>query len=101
MIGGFILGGSNGDRTNVVIRAIGPSLINVGITNALQDPTFSVYDINGSVIGINDNWRDAQQREVVATGLAPSDNRESALYAPITGAEIVEFLSLRTDVRAV
>ena len=80
MIGGFIVGGSNQDRTNVVIRAIGPSLTTAGISNALQDPTLSVYDKNGSVIGTNDNWRDAQQPEVVANGLAPTDDRESALY---------------------
>ena len=80
MIGGFIVGGSNQDRTNVVIRAIGPSLIKAGISNALQDPTLSVYDQNGSAIGANDNWRDAQQPEIVANGLAPTDDRESALY---------------------
>jgi hypothetical protein len=80
MIGGFIVGGSTNDRTNVVIRAIGPSLSKAGIANALQDPTLSVYDMNGSVIGTNDNWRDAQQPEVVANGLAPTDDRESALY---------------------
>ena len=31
----------------------------------------------------NDNWRDSQQTEIQAAGLAPPDNRESAIFATL------------------
>ena len=40
----------------------------------------SIYDSNGNVLGANDNWRDAFQPEIAAAGLAPTDDRESALF---------------------
>jgi uncharacterized delta-60 repeat protein len=83
MIGGFIVGGSAADRTRIVVRAIGPSLGQFGLANALQDPTLSLYDSNGNVMATNDNWRDGQQPEVAAAGLAPTDDRESALFASL------------------
>lgn len=83
MIGGFIVGGGFGDKTQVVVRALGPSLEAFGVGNALQDPTLSLIDRNGNVIASNDNWQDAPQPEVIAAGLAPADPRESALFVAL------------------
>jgi hypothetical protein len=80
MIAGFIVGGAASDQTGVVVRALGPSLTEFGVPGALQDPTLGVYDGNGNAIGSNDNWQQAQQPEVTNSGLAPNDERESALY---------------------
>jgi hypothetical protein len=80
MIGGFIVGGSEDNLTRILVRAIGPSLSGFGITNALPDPTLSLHNSNGSVLATNDNWRDGQQSEIIAAGLAPRDDRESALF---------------------
>jgi len=77
MIGGFIITGSG--QKNVIVRAIGPSLAQRGITNPLLDPTLELHNGNGAVIAFNDNWRDTQQAEIQATGLAPTDDRESAI----------------------
>ena len=77
MIGGLIIG--NGDSPIVVLRAIGPTLTSSGIVNPLLDPTIEVHDGNGAVIGLNDNWRDSQVQAVLATQLAPTDDREAAL----------------------
>jgi hypothetical protein len=84
MIGGFIVGGSTADQTRIVVRAIGPSLSRFGITNALQDPTLTLYDSNGSALATNDNWRDGHQPEVMVAGLAPTDDRESALFQSLS-----------------
>jgi Fibronectin type III domain len=81
MIGGFILGGSG---TPLIVRAIGPSLAAVGVTNALLDPHLDLYDVNGTLLASNDNWRDEQEAEIVATGLMPSDNREAALVTTLS-----------------
>jgi predicted methyltransferase MtxX (methanogen marker protein 4) len=75
MIGGFITGGDS----QVVVRAIGPSLGNFGISGALQDPTLDLVNSNGDVIRSNNDWKESQQNEITATGLQPGDDRESAL----------------------
>jgi phospholipase/lecithinase/hemolysin len=79
MIGGLIVG--NGDSPIVVLRAIGPTLTSSGIVNPLLDPTIELHDGNGTVIGLNDNWKDGQLQAVQATQLAPTDDRESAIVA--------------------
>ena len=82
MIGGFIVGGE--DPTRVVIRAIGPSLAGQNVPNALSDPLLELYDGNGSLIFTNDNWRTTQEQEILATGVAPSQDSESAIVATLT-----------------
>jgi hypothetical protein len=79
MIGGVIVGSNTGMMARVVVRAIGPSLADAGVSGALQDPRLELFDDNGMMIQANDNWKDSQQTEIEATGLAPSDDRESAL----------------------
>ncbi|MEY2558177.1 MAG: hypothetical protein QOE34_1602, partial [Verrucomicrobiota bacterium] len=79
MIGGVIIG--SGENPIVVLRAIGPTLTNSGITNPLLDPTIELHDGNGTVIGFNDNWKDGQPQAVVATQFAPFDDRESVIVA--------------------
>jgi len=84
MIGGFILGGST-VNTRVAVRGIGPSLAQVGITNALTDPTLDLYDGNGMRLVFNDNWMDdpAQAAALLANGLAPTNNNESGVFTTL------------------
>ena len=83
LIGGFIATGSVPKK--LMVRAIGPSLANFGVPGALQDTTLEVRAANGILLGSNDNWKinsetnQSQQAAIQATGLAPSDDRESAL----------------------
>jgi glucose/arabinose dehydrogenase len=79
MIGGFIVGGSQ-NRT-VLVRAIGPSLTALGVPNALPDPTLELKNSSGTTVASNDDWRSDQETQISATGIAPSDNRESALIS--------------------
>ena len=100
MIGGLSLG-SAADRTRVVVRAIGPSLIGLGLPNALSDPTLTLHDSNGSVIGTNDNWRDAHQPEIEAAGLAPTDDREAALFASLAPGAYTAIVAGRANTTGV
>lgn len=81
MIGGFIL--ASADDTRVIVRAIGPSLVQLGVADALLDPTLELYDSNGTLISSNDNWRDSQEAEIVGSSLAPTDDREAAIVATL------------------
>jgi hypothetical protein len=81
MIGGFIIG--EGDDRPVVVRAIGPSLANF-VADPLMDPSLELRDGSGALIASNDDWKETQQTELEAAGLAPTDDRESAIIALLT-----------------
>jgi hypothetical protein len=80
LIAGFIVGNNNG-AAKVVVRGIGPSLVQSGITNPLLDPTLELHDNNGALLIANDNWQDdpASAGQISASGLAPSNPLESAV----------------------
>lgn len=77
MIGGWIIGG--GESTSAVVRAIGPSLAGNGVAGALTDPTLAVHNGNGTLLAQDDDWRTSQEQALIASGLAPTDDRESAI----------------------
>jgi hypothetical protein len=79
MIGGIIVGPPSFENPRVLFRAIGPSLGQNGVANSLQDPTLELFDANGSPLETNDNWKDSQEASIVATTIAPSDDREAAI----------------------
>ena len=109
IIGGFILRSGN-ESPRIVVRAIGPSLKAFGIANPLPDPVLELHDGNGLIITSNDNWADVQKDDLQTVGLAPTDDKESALlmrlapgnYTAIvrgkdnaTGVGLVEVYNLR------
>jgi sugar lactone lactonase YvrE len=82
LIGGFIITGNAAKQ--VIVRAIAPSLKANGapLPGALQDPTLELH-YGDTVLGFNDNWRDSQENEIIATGIPPTDERESAIIATL------------------
>src|SRR3984893_1413914 len=80
-IGGFIITGNAAKK--VIMRGIGPSLQSKGIRNFLADPTLELHDHTGAIIARNDNWKDTQQAVIQATGLAPTNDLESAIVATL------------------
>ena len=81
MIGGVIVGGDCGANARVMVRGIGPSLNVNGtpLAGRMADPTLQLVDENGIVLIENDNWRDTQEAAIQASGLAPSNDFESAI----------------------
>src|SRR4029077_16576854 len=75
----------------ILIRGIGPSVKVNGqpLAGAMQDPTIELHDPNGGVT-TNDNWKidekngQPQQAAIKNTGLAPTDDRESALVRSLS-----------------
>jgi PKD repeat protein len=99
MIGGFIVGPDKAATTRVVIRGIGPSLSSSSVPNSLQDPTLELHNGDGDKIATNDNWKiddttqQSQQSAIQATGLAPSDNRESAILIELAPGHYTAILA--------
>ena len=81
MIGGMIIG--SGEAPIVVVRAIGPTLASSNVVNPLADPMLELFDVNGVLIGMNDDWKDGQPTAAKATLLAPEDERESTITASL------------------
>lgn len=81
LIGGFIIRHTPAHLgTYILARALGPSL---GISGSLSDPRLDLFASDGTMIGSNDNWKSTQQSDIEATGLAPSNDAESAIFSAL------------------
>ena len=78
LIGGFIVLGDN--AASALLRAIGPSL---PLTGSLADPTLELHDSNGTTLTSNNDWRSDQESEILATGLPPTNDAESAILTTL------------------
>jgi hypothetical protein len=84
MVGGLIVGPSfAAGSVKVVVRALGPSLANLGIDGTLSDPTLELVNASGTILRSNDDWKASQQTEIEAAGVAPSSSAESALVQTV------------------
>ena len=81
LIGGLIITGSS--ELNVLLRAIGPSL---NVADKLADPTVELFNANGDALAFNNNWRDTQQSEIIATTIPPADELEAAIVTTLAPA---------------
>jgi sugar lactone lactonase YvrE len=81
MIAGFILGAGNGAK--VLVRALGPSLAQAGISNFLRNPTVELHDRNGQLVAANDNWKTTQMAAIQATAIQPTNDLEAAIVTTL------------------
>jgi hypothetical protein len=75
LIAGFVVGSGS---AKVVVRALGPSLTQFGVANALENPTLDLHDANGSIAG-NDDWENGAGGDAIAVLFQPTDPREAAV----------------------
>jgi cyclophilin family peptidyl-prolyl cis-trans isomerase len=80
MIGGIIV---TSEKT-FVIRALGPTLTQYKVPNVLPDPALELRDAQGALIDSNNNWQASPHKtQIQASGLAPSNPAEPALYVSL------------------
>jgi uncharacterized delta-60 repeat protein len=90
LIVGFIIEGS--ESKMVLIRGLGPSLAALGVPSPLANPTLSLYDHTATLVATNDNWKNTQQAQIEATGLAPSNDFEAAILVTLSPGTYTAFL---------
>jgi hypothetical protein len=97
MIGGFILRGST-NVTQVVIRGLGPSLSDQGLSGVVADPTLDLRDANGVRLIANDNWQDDADSaaQLAARGLAPKVAAEAAIFTTLPAGSYTAILAGKT-----
>lgn len=76
LISGFIITGS--EAKTVLIRSLGPTLTEAGVSGALQDTTLALF-AESNQLQSNDDWFETQGDEIRATGLQPVFSTESAI----------------------
>jgi hypothetical protein len=95
LIGGTIVQGSAPQRA--IVRAIGPDLAGAGVPGPLQDPTLELRDAEGTLLAANDDWRSDHEQEIIATGLAPQDNRDSVILTTLLPTSYTAIVRGRSD----
>lgn len=96
LIAGFTVAGNGPVGTQILVRALGPSLSSFGITNPLPDPVLELHDATGALLASNNDWKDSQANAINSTGLAPTNDRESAILTTLPGGAFTAILGTAT-----
>jgi len=65
LIAGFVVEGSQ--PLTVLVRGVGPALVNYGVTTYLAQPVLTVLDSNGNVVATNTGWGNAANPAEIAS----------------------------------
>jgi hypothetical protein len=85
LIAGTIVLGEQ--QRKVIVRAIGPSL---PVPGKLADPILELRDVNGTIVDMNDDWKDSPNKQaIIDSTVPPTNDKESAIVAtlPSGGAQ--------------
>ena len=86
---GTVIGGANTTTANkpLLIRAVGPSLVQLGVTGALSDPKLELY-AGQAVVGSNDDWAGTAAlksafAQVGAFAFTDDSSKDAAIFSPL------------------
>jgi hypothetical protein len=98
LIAGLIVSGS--EPKKVIVRGIGPSLSS-NVPGTLGDPILELHDASGQLLASNDNWKSSQQSEIQNSGVAPTNDLESAIVATLSPGNYTVILRGKGDATGV
>jgi len=83
MITGFIIG--PGPSKTVLVRAVGPTLANYGLTGLLADPAVAIFNNAGTQIAFNDDWNPADAATMASAGAfaLPLGSKDAAIVTSL------------------
>ncbi len=86
LVGGFVVSGASGTTQQVLIRGVGPTLSQYGVSGVLAQPVLSVYNAKGNLVATNTGWStNANSAQIQSTAAAvgafslPAGSADSAL----------------------
>ncbi len=98
--GTLILGFATSDASkDVLVRGIGPSLVDFGVTGAIGDPVARMFNSSQVEIASNDDWVDASNSNEIATrgatlgAFAPTSGLEAILLQNVSPAPYTVLVS--------
>ena len=89
LVGGFVVRGNQ--PVQILIRAMGASLAAFGVTGQLNDTVLELYQ-GSTLVQTNDDWRATQQAAIVATGMAPGAETDSAMVVTLQPGAYTTFV---------
>ncbi len=85
LIVGLVVAGES--PKTLIIRGIGPALLQAGVSTAIADPVLEIYNSSSQRILTNDNWGGSQllSSAFAAVGLAalPTDSKDAAMLVTL------------------
>ena len=82
MIAGCIIGGNQ--RKDLIVRALGPSLRDRGVANAVGNPNLRLVNSQGLVAATDDDWSQGPDAAmIIGVGLAPESALEAAMVVSL------------------
>lgn len=81
LIGGLVINGTGPKK--VLVRVLGPSLVQFGVSGALANPQLELYQ-GQTLLATNDGWMNsANAGEITASGYAPPAAGDSAIFMSV------------------
>ena len=91
LISGFIISGSG--NKSILLRALGPTLGNFGIANALANPVLQLNNGAGAIIASNNDWGTAANAQSIPANLRPPNSLESAILTSLGPGKYTAIIS--------
>jgi hypothetical protein len=85
LIAGFVINGTG--SMNVLVRAVGPTLTDQGVTGVLSNPKVTIYNSSGVSLASNDDWGGS-------TALSSSFTQVGAFNLPASSQDAAILLTL-------
>jgi hypothetical protein len=82
LIGGLIVGGSTPEP--VVLRALGPTLTQFGVTGVLADAYLELRDGNGNLVEANNDWPQSPEAATIRADGKSALKRQGVSHGPDT-----------------
>ena len=103
LIGGFIITGGPNQMKYVIVRGLGPSLAQNGIpaNQALADPVLQLNRADGSIVAINDNWKDDPSNPSQLGIYQPKDDREAAILVALPAGAYTAFVTGKNQTQGI
>lgn len=92
LIPGFVISGTG--SLKLLIRAVGPALTALGVSDALADPTITLYR-GATALATNDNWLAADAATMAAVGAfaLPAGSRDAAIVTTLPAGSYTAIVS--------
>ncbi|PTY07698.1 hypothetical protein DB347_05565 [Opitutaceae bacterium EW11] len=103
LIAGFIVSGEG--QKQVLIRAVGPSLAQYGVSGYLMDPVLTLRDGSRTTLASNDDWRGTQELSDAIAEMGafplPNDSTEAVILATLPAGAYTAELSAKAGASGV
>jgi len=101
-IAGFVINGPTGSMEQLLVRGVGPTLLQSGVSGVLAQPVLTLYDSTGKVLGTNTGWNtNSNSAQIASTATSvgafalPQGSADSALLISLApGAYTAEVSGL-------